>query len=157
PDHAPDGKHLVFGWKNTWCLDRYSYGGYYPSASCQNWDSESGFEIVSSAGVVLRTEKFESGDGQLVAFSADSKSVWFAGADSTIKRLEIASRSVVQTLRGHASKVAAIALSRDRSLLLSASREGELKLFDVKTGDVLSTQVIEANMKAIGISPDGKR
>jgi WD40 repeat protein len=61
-------------------------------------------------------------------------------------------------LRGHSDTVIAIAISPDASQLASVSRDKTLKLWSLKTGEVLrSVSGAEQQLSSVGWSGDGKR
>lgn len=61
-------------------------------------------------------------------------------------------------LKGHTDSITAIAFSPDGALLASASRDKSVKLWNLKTGELVRTLPgAEAQLSCVGFSGDGKR
>ena len=107
---SPDGRHLVAGGeKNTVGI----------------WDVQTGEEIRILEG--------HSGDVCSAAFSPDPGGRWVAsaGEDTTVKIWDSRTGRLVRSFRGHTRLVTSIAFSPDGRLLLSGSRDGTVKVWDL--------------------------
>jgi WD40 repeat protein len=61
------------------------------------------------------------------------------------------------TLRGHSSSVNSVAYSPDGQTLASGSRDGTIKLWNVKTGNLLQTLTGHSSwVYSVAYSPDGQ-
>lgn len=61
-------------------------------------------------------------------------------------------------LKGHTDTITAIAFSADGTQLASASRDKTVKVWSLKTGEVLRTITgVQSQLSAVGFSADGKR
>jgi WD40 repeat protein len=107
---SPDGRRLVAGGeKNT----------------VKIWDVETGGELQTLTG--------HSGDVWAAAFSPDPDGRWVAsaGEDSSVKVWESDTGIFVRNFRGHIGLVTSVAFSPDGRLLVSGSRDGTVKVWDL--------------------------
>jgi WD40 repeat protein len=108
---SPDERRLVAGGdKNT----------------VRIWDVETGAE--------LRILEGHSGDVWAAAFSPDPGGRWVAsaGEDSTVKLWDSQTGSLLRSFRGHTALVSSLGFSPDGPLLVSGSRDGTVKVWDLK-------------------------
>jgi WD40 repeat protein len=92
-----------------------------------------------------------------LTFSPDGKQIASTGDDHTIKLWDAATGQHLRTLRGQNSEVRALAFSPDSSRLASGSFFGEsIILWDVTTGEPLTTFHHPALVTGVAFSPDGK-
>jgi WD40 repeat protein len=107
---SPDGRRLVAGGeKNT----------------VKIWDVQTGEVLHSLSG--------HRGDVWAAAFSPDPGGLWVAsaGEDSTVKLWDSRTGTFVRNFRGHTGIVTAVAFSPDGRLLVSGSRDGTVKVWDL--------------------------
>ena len=88
-------------------------------------------------------EKVHSEHIHLLNFSPDGNTIVSAASgyhvDATIKLWDILTRSVKKTLVGHADIINDIAFSSDGSILASVSEDRSAMLWDINSGDLLSS------------------
>ena len=107
---TPDGRRLAAGGeKNT----------------VKIWDVETGRE--------LQTLRGHSGDVWATAFSPDPESRWVAsaGEDSTVKVWDSHTGTLLRNFRGHTGLVTSLAFNPDGRLLVSGSRDGTVRVWDL--------------------------
>src|SRR5262249_14894284 len=62
-----------------------------------------------------------------------------------------------RTLKGHSGSVMAVAFAPDGKILASGSRDGTVRLWDVKTGDLRRTLGVHTgDVYAVAFAPDGR-
>jgi WD40 repeat protein len=107
---SPDGRRLVTGGeKNTLKI----------------WDEQTGRELQTLSG--------HGGDVWAAAFSPDSDGRWIASAeeDKTVKVWDSHNGMLVHSFRGHTRAVTSVAFSLNGQLLVSGSRDGTVKVWDL--------------------------
>ena len=60
------------------------------------------------------------------------------------------------TFKGHSEEVASVAISPDGKLVASASKDKFLKLWELKTGQLISTIPHQQTVNTVAFSLDGK-
>ncbi|MCD4657058.1 MAG: protein kinase [Planctomycetes bacterium] len=78
--------------------------------------------------------KFQAGKKiiKALAFSPDSKHLFFADKDRSIKHWSLEKNQLVSTLTGHAGEINSLAVSERGSLLLSVSDDKTAKIWDIQ-------------------------
>ena len=92
------------------------------------------------------------------AFSPDG-SVWVtgdAGRASLVLRDAATAQPLGRTLTGFTSRVKHVAFSPDATRLATGHKDGSVRLWDVRTGRLLSAQSRADGIKALAFSPDGE-
>jgi WD40 repeat protein len=107
---SPDGNRLVTGGADH---------------TVKVWDVPTGREVQSYSG--------HSGEVCTAAFSPDPEGRWIAsaGEDSTVKVWDGRTGALVRNFRGHTGLVTWIAFTPDGLRLLSASRDGTVRVWDL--------------------------
>jgi beta-lactamase regulating signal transducer with metallopeptidase domain len=93
-----------------------------------------------------------------VAFSADGTTFATGGADKVVRWWASSTAEMLRPpFRGHADSVQAVAFSHDNKVLVSASRDGTLKLWNLDLGSELSTvRSPSLPVNCLAVSPDGR-
>jgi len=94
-----------------------------------------------------------------VAFSPDeTKLATYYITESLIKIWDVASGSLLQTLKGHTGGISSIRFSDDGKTLISTSFDETLKVWDVKTGSIVEDFIKDSGeTKLVRVSPDATR
>ena len=138
---SPDGKKLVSG------------GGGRP-ALAYVWDISRPSEpemLHKLSGHVLSI--------YAVRFSPDSKRVVTASDDSTLRLWQVDDGSLIKEMRGHRGDLdRSLAVRRSDGLIASGDLQGEIRLWDGKTGEFKHTLAeIGAGVGALDFTPDGSK
>jgi WD40 repeat protein len=107
---SPDSRRLVAGAeKNT----------------VKIWDVQTGVELQTLEG--------HSGEVWVAAFSPDLDGRWVAsaGEDSTVKLWDSHTGTLIRSIRGHTGVVGCLAFIPNSRLLVSGSRDGTVKVWDL--------------------------
>jgi WD40 repeat protein len=109
--------------------------------------------IIPANGQICRF----STDGKLLLLvSANSSSIFDILKSSIPQLWDVTTGTLRQTFRGHTNRVNACVLSPDGSLLLSASEDSTLRLWEVATGTCIHVLKHENIVEDCAFSPDGQ-
>lgn len=89
-----------------------------------------------------------------LAFSGDGKLLVSAGGDGTAKTWDGTSGAPLQTMNA-GSVVYSVAIARDARLVAAGCFDGQVRVFDVKTGKVLATLVGLPGDEWLSLTPEG--
>jgi WD40 repeat protein len=121
-----------------------------PGNVIKTWDTATWKE---TATFTHSAERFDYHD---LVFSPDGKTLVIATSESVeIRFLDLETKEVVREFSEHTRGPYQLACSRDGSLLASASDDGTLRLWDLKTGACVRTIRTGREAGAVGFSPDG--
>lgn len=100
---------------------------------------------------------FALGSGFIYRFQLlpGAKQAVVTNTEGLVQIRDVVSGAVVTALPGHDSAVVGLALNSDNSLLVTASRNGELRLWDVARGASLGSLDVGEKLTSIGYAPDG--
>src|SRR5262249_44236892 len=87
-----------------------------------------------------------------------------AAAKKLLEALETKYSGLVRVFQGHGDRVNGVAISADGMRALSASWDGDLRLWNLESGELLRQTAAhravikgEAGINSVALSPDGKR
>lgn len=110
------------------------------------WDAANGAESAVLSG--------HEHEVYCCAFSPDGR--WLATGSFAILMLwDVETAQLLLTMHGHSRAISACIFSRDGRRLMSASRDGTIKIWDTETGTQVSTMVEDAgDIFGCAVSPD---
>jgi WD40 repeat protein len=116
------------------------------------WDTASGESIAH-----IQDFGGESNSRDLAVFSPDSRILALAIDKYEVKLWDTAKRQFLRTLAPHPWRVYAISFSRDGKSLASSSWEGDVRLFEVATGNQIIAPLYGhgSGVQGHSFSPDG--
>jgi TPR repeat protein/WD40 repeat protein len=112
---------------------------------------------VDSARPQLILQSAPSGLITCVEISPDGR--WFASAsaaDGNIRIHEIQSGAVLRTVNAGAGSIEALAVTPDSRRIVSANASGEIRLWDVASGQLISEGKGPPQVRSVAVSPDGR-
>lgn len=104
--------------------------------------------------LTYKENHFSGSSSWRIAFSPDG-TILASAEGNTVKLYGSASRKVLRTLKGHSEMVTCIAFSPLENILVSGSNDTTIKLWDIASGEELSTQPV-GDVYNVAFSPDGK-
>ena len=127
---SPDGTHLATG-----RLDR----------SVRLWNTSGNSEPIllqkqSLSRDLLRTHQELVGGPDVLLFSPDGK-ILACGAGQHVKLWDTTTGELITTFTAHIGFIGYLAFSTDGSILASASEEGTIKYWNIKTGEPLQSHI----------------
>jgi WD40 repeat protein/uncharacterized caspase-like protein len=178
---SPDGRLIAVGGKMkesnfdlsavaAAALASRAQGGKRPKGGAPPFDPKQmqkqimeGMRVVSTVkifnaqgGQEVLSLNMGADDAKALAFSADSRQLAAASADSTIKLWDAASGTELRALAGEGESINSLAFSPDGHLLASTSNEGSTALWDAKTGERLATLISTGDGGDwLVVTPDG--
>ena len=133
---SPDGKFLA------------GRGGKsLASNKIELWQTDFGDHLFTLEGHTRAVSEY--------IFSPDSKILASGGEDAAIILWDVKTGNPLANLTGHTKSIRALTFSADGETLVSGATD-ELRLWDVKTGTLISNFDAPLNVKALAFSPDGK-
>jgi WD40 repeat protein len=150
---TPDGRRAVSASQNLLSRDRS-----LEDNALRLWDLESGqtlrtlkghTECVTAVAITPDGRRAVSASGNLVSDQALE--------NKTLRLWDLESGRTLRTLKGHTSKVKAVAVTPDGCRAVSGSDDKTLRLWDLKSGQTLRTLECHAAVGALAITPDGRR
>jgi len=123
-----------------------------PRANARNafmlWDVATGRELFVVTSVGIR--------GRSVAFNPTGDLVALAGlvAEHAVTMWDVASKTETRRLTGHTAPVNAVAFSHDGRLLAAGGDDHTLKVWEVATGQAMSTYYGWRAIHCVAFSPD---
>ena len=113
-------------------------------------NGEQNYTIPEAHGAQIASLAFSS-DGRTLASCSHDRN------DTVIHLWRVSTGDLKGTLMGHADVVVDLAFSPSGEILVSGSRDGELRFWDVKTGETLNTVAAhDKQVKKVAFSPSGK-
>ncbi len=147
---------LLEGHKDAVITSAFSADGKYVltcggvnDGSARLWSAQEGRELIT----------FRDTEPIVAAiFSPDGKRVLGSLADTTAKVWDVASRTILFTLRGHTGAISAMAFSADGKRIVTGSFDTTVRVWDAKTGrELLKLMGHTAPVTSVGFSPDSRR
>jgi WD40 repeat protein/serine/threonine protein kinase/Skp family chaperone for outer membrane proteins len=137
---SPDGKIIATG----------GVGSRTPgqnSLKVRLWQSSTGQELKA----------FDVTATWSLSFSPDGK-VLATAADNQVKLWEVSSGQLRATLRGHSSRIRAVAIAPNHKYVASAAEDRTVKLWDIDAQEELATlKGHQAEVFSVAFSPEGQR
>jgi TPR repeat protein/WD40 repeat protein len=112
---------------------------------------------ADSARPQLVLQSAPSGSITCLEISPDGR--WFASAstaDGNFRIHEIQSGAVLRTVNAGAGSIEALAITPDSRRIVSASASGEIRLWDVASGQLISEGKGPSQLRSVAVSPDGR-
>src|SRR5262249_40545059 len=134
---SPDGSHAVSGGNDS---------------TVRLWDVKTGKELHTGKA---------PGSVRCVAYAPDGRYVLSghsgAGSDNLIRLWSVEDGQEVRSYRGHSSDVNAVAFLPDGRSFVSASMDGTVRLWELKTTKELRRMEHRGGAYDVAVSPDGHR
>ncbi|MEP7134668.1 MAG: WD40 repeat domain-containing protein [Chloroflexota bacterium] len=115
---------------------------------------------ADTLSMLENVQTFEMGDTvRSVAFTPDGTVLAAAGGntgDFAIHLWNIVDNQIVGILGGHSGIIWDVAFSPDGQMLASVSSDGQARVWDWRTGDVLKIWNFPGQVVSVGFSPDGQ-
>lgn len=92
-----------------------------------------------------------------IAFAPDSKTLWTAGEDGTVKQWSVADRSFIRQLGERGRLFGALAVSRDGKTVVAAGSGSGIQFWDAPSGRQRASVAPERSVVGLDLSPDGRR
>jgi WD40 repeat protein/tetratricopeptide (TPR) repeat protein len=145
---SPDGKLLAIGSRQGTAI-LWSTETWKPARTLSNPDKDTVFSGSQQAGMI-----------DDVAFSPDGKTLAIASRERNVHLFDVATGTLLDTLKGHPSAVQAVVFSPDGRTLASGGSDQTVRLWNVQTGRELM-QLDPGNVElgsvlTLAFSPDGK-
>jgi hypothetical protein len=111
---------------------------------------------LCAGGEALTLGRFKPPAG-CAAFRPDGARLAVGGGDGTVTIFDAASGAVIRRLKGHSQRVSNLAWSPIAPLLVSASVDRTVRMWDPETGKLLGVLEHSQFVMDVAFSPDGKR
>ncbi len=173
---SPDGKHILYGYKNRavrlWDVETRScirvLEGHRGPVRCVAWSTDGRYALSGSEdrtvrlwdlekGRCLRVLEAHEGPVRCVAWSADGRHALSGSDDRVVCLWVVKTGRCLFVLRGHLGPVRCVAWSADGRYALSGSSDDTVHLWDVETG--LCLRVLKGHtgpVRCVAWSADGR-
>lgn len=127
---------------------------YSPQIASVSWDGKIKIWDVASG---LQTKKYDHHKGPVygVAYNASGTEIATGGADRKIFITDLSSGTIKATLIGHTSAVTTVSYVPSESLLVSASDNGEVKIWNLRTNEEMVSYLILNEQDWMAINKEG--
>ena len=146
-DRRPDYWPLVFSSDGKILASRGILKIFGDGNEIQLWETDTGAELFTLEG--------HTGTVSEYTFSPNSKVFASGGEDGIIVLWDVETGKSLLNLTGHTKPISALAFSADSTTLVSGGGN-EIRLWNVRTGDLSGTLDVLGNVRALAFSPDGK-
>ena len=138
---SPDGRLASCSWDNT----------------IKFWNTTGGQQVSRTPGHAMLAVPVEfAPGGDLLAYGQRNSVNLLTGPVRTITLVDAATGKTRHTLAGHARSANCLAFSADGARLVSGGRNGEVKVWDTKSGKAIcSVRGADGEICAAALSPDG--
>lgn len=127
---------------------------HLPNQVCLAADQASQTEQVAHPICFVSSQTLSNQKTTTLAVSPDGQ-ILVSNAGRLIKLRQLLTGKVTHTLAGHADWVTALTVSPNGEILASASLDGTIKLWQLKTGQLLQT-LSAGRMTTLAFSPNGR-
>jgi general transcriptional corepressor TUP1 len=153
---------LVFTFTHTSvvCCVAFSKNGRFLATGCSReasiFDTASGSVIYCFD--VLEFARFTGDEPycRSVSFSPDGKYLATGWEDETVRILDLESKTLKTTCRGHEKEIYCIYFAEQGETLASCSVDRSLRLWNIYSGDCTLVLSADDGFTSVAISPDGK-
>jgi WD40 repeat protein len=121
------------------------------------FDTTSGAELHTLSGHQGSTRGIAFDAVRDIAFNADGSFLASCGVDKTVRLWEVTSGREKRVLAGHTKFPQAVAFRPDGKRLLTGDDDAKIFVWDVATGEAVTTWKADKQVSCLAYSPDGRR